>query len=49
MPVVLAATVPSIAGSETRHNDAKLNRQGLQRPANIRQGGDLQVMTLRDS
>jgi hypothetical protein len=33
MPVVLAATVPSIAGSEARHNDAKLNRQGIQRPA----------------
>jgi hypothetical protein len=40
MPVVLAATVPSIADSEARHNDAKLNRQGLQRPANIRQGSD---------
>jgi hypothetical protein len=36
MPVVLAATVPSIADSEARHNDAKLNRQGLQMPANIR-------------
>jgi hypothetical protein len=28
--------VPSIAGSKARHNDAKLNRQGIQRPANIR-------------
>jgi hypothetical protein len=33
MPAVLAATVPPIAGSEARDNDAKLNRQGIQRRA----------------
>ncbi len=27
--------VPPIAGSEARHNDAKLVRQGIERPANI--------------